>query len=247
MWFVVLVLLLALGGVAAGCHGSNSQSAGYYHTCAILVGGGVKCWGLGIVGRLGYDSTDDKGDQVGEMAGLGTVNLNASAIAITAGYSHTCAILAGGNVKCWGLGIVGRLGYRQLPIAFSRTLYLSRRHGHRVIPLATRPKLSATCNEQHRVSLWGRSRAALYRQPANEATGRCIDSRQTSTFRRTWTSRPGTCSSCGSFRPQRPRNSELRLCRGRGHGRWRWRRHLARLRVGLGLASKDIGQWLGYG
>ena len=45
------------------------------------------------------------------MAGLGTVNLGANAIAITAGYQHTCAILVGGGVKCWGNGWSGRLGY----------------------------------------------------------------------------------------------------------------------------------------
>ena len=77
----------------------------------ILVGGDVKCWGLNDFGQLGYDSTDNKGDEAGEMAALGTVNLNASAIAITAGSWHTCAILDGGGVKCWGNGNNGRLGY----------------------------------------------------------------------------------------------------------------------------------------
>ena len=107
-------VLLAPGGmasgVAAGCHSSNSQSAGYRHTCTILDGGGVKCWGYGDYGRLGYDSTDNKGDAAGEMAGLGTVNLGAGAIAITAGLDHTCAILDGGGVKCWGRGGEGQLG-----------------------------------------------------------------------------------------------------------------------------------------
>ena len=108
-------VLLAPGGMAsgvpAGCHNSNSQSAGRAHTCTILVGGGVKCWGRGYHGRLGYDSTDGKGDAAGEMAGLGTVNLGASAIAITAGSYHTCAIFGGGGVKCWGRGTYGQLGY----------------------------------------------------------------------------------------------------------------------------------------
>tara|TARA_B100000795_G_scaffold126307_1_gene94250 strand:- start:158 stop:958 length:801 start_codon:yes stop_codon:yes gene_type:complete len=86
-------------------------TAGYYHTCAILVGGSVKCWGRNEHGQLGYDSEDSKGGAEGEMAALGTVNLNASAIAITAGGDHTCAILVGGSVKCWGDGDSGRLGY----------------------------------------------------------------------------------------------------------------------------------------
>ena len=103
-------VLLAPFGVTVGCHSSNSLSAGGWHTCAIL-GGGVKCWGSGARGRLGYDSEDNIGDDEGEMAGLGTVNLSASAIAITAGGRHTCAILDDGGVKCWGYGGAGRLGY----------------------------------------------------------------------------------------------------------------------------------------
>jgi len=55
-------------------------------------------------GQLGYDSMDNKGDAAGEMASLGSVNLGASAIAITAGFYHTCATLVGGGVKCWGRG-----------------------------------------------------------------------------------------------------------------------------------------------
>ena len=86
-------------------------TAGKFHTCAILEGGGVKCWGRGNYGQLGYDSRDNKGDAVGEMESLRTVDLNASAIAITAGHDHTCAILDGGGVKCWGHGSYGQLGY----------------------------------------------------------------------------------------------------------------------------------------
>ncbi|MGB0670564.1 MAG: AAA family ATPase, partial [Rhodospirillales bacterium] len=37
-------------------------AAGAHHTCATLVGGGIKCWGWGLYGRLGYDNTDSKGD-----------------------------------------------------------------------------------------------------------------------------------------------------------------------------------------
>ena len=108
---MISTVLYSLFSVTAGCHNSNSLSAGGHHTCAILVGVGVKCWGNGTYGQLGYDSTDSRGDEAGDMANLTTVNLTASAIAITAGHRHTCVILVGGDVKCWGRGTDGRLGY----------------------------------------------------------------------------------------------------------------------------------------
>ena len=87
-------------------------SAGTDHTCAILDSGQVKCWGLGANGRLGYDNTTDQGDTAGDMAALPAVNLgaNRTALAISAGFNHTCAVLDNHTVKCWGLGTNGRLG-----------------------------------------------------------------------------------------------------------------------------------------
>ena len=46
------------------------------------------------------------------MAALPAVNLGAgrTATAVTAGQSHTCALLDDATVKCWGYGRVGRMG-----------------------------------------------------------------------------------------------------------------------------------------
>ncbi|MGH1340648.1 MAG: protein kinase domain-containing protein [Nannocystales bacterium] len=40
----------------------TALSASNWHTCATMVSGGVRCWGRGITGRLGYRSSDNIGD-----------------------------------------------------------------------------------------------------------------------------------------------------------------------------------------
>lgn len=88
-----------------------SVSAGAFHTCAVLNTHAVKCWGFNAYGQLGQDSTDSLGDDAGEMAALSPIELGSSALAVAAGTSHTCALLATHTVKCFGEGLNGRLGY----------------------------------------------------------------------------------------------------------------------------------------
>ena len=88
-------------------------SAGFCHTCALLDDHSVKCWGCGSQGQLGLDDANDRGHQPGELgASLPAVNLGAgrSALAISAGNSHSCALLDDHRIKCWGLNSFGQLG-----------------------------------------------------------------------------------------------------------------------------------------
>ena len=83
------------------------------HTCALLAGGSVKCWGYNLVGQLGQGDAANRGDQANEMGtNLAAVALGtgATATAVAAGSSHTCALLAAGAVKCWGANNLGQLG-----------------------------------------------------------------------------------------------------------------------------------------
>ena len=84
-------------------------SAGSFHTCALLDDGSVLCWGYGANGRLGYGNTSS----VNSPASVGAVDLGPgrTAVAISAGGAHTCAILDDGSVLCWGFGFDGQLGY----------------------------------------------------------------------------------------------------------------------------------------
>jgi alpha-tubulin suppressor-like RCC1 family protein len=93
--------------------------AGQLHTCAILDTNQVKCWGYNAVGQLGQGDTlvrgrDDNSEETGGMGdALPPVNLGTgrTAKALTAGGTHTCAILDTNQVKCWGHGYKGALGY----------------------------------------------------------------------------------------------------------------------------------------
>lgn len=81
------------------------------HTCALLENGGVRCWGLGNMGQLGYGNPDDVGDDETPASLDRDVPVGGTATSIAAGETHTCATLEGGAFRCWGEGVWGRLGY----------------------------------------------------------------------------------------------------------------------------------------
>jgi len=92
---------------------AKAITAGGLHTCAILDNDTVKCWGINSQGQLGLGDTRNRGDSPGEMGdALPVVDLgtNRTAVALTSGWAHTCALLDDATVKCWGLNDHGQLG-----------------------------------------------------------------------------------------------------------------------------------------
>ncbi|HZJ64532.1 MAG TPA: hypothetical protein VFD36_13515 [Kofleriaceae bacterium] len=83
-----------------GIQGATMVAAGAQHTCA-LVDGGALCWGNNFVGQVG--------DHVGDISSVPRRVLNdddgtplAGIVQLAVGGDHSCALLAGGGLKCWG-------------------------------------------------------------------------------------------------------------------------------------------------
>ena len=92
---------------------AKAISAGAAHTCAIRDTNDVVCWGVGAEGRLGTGARFEVGNEPAEMGdNLSGIQLGTgrSAFSISAGASHTCALLDNYLTKCWGNGASGRLG-----------------------------------------------------------------------------------------------------------------------------------------
>ncbi len=85
-------------------------STGNKHTCVLMAGGAVRCWGAG--GPMGYENTDAIGDDEQPNA-VGLVNLGENAVFVAVGgyspQSGSCAIGESGRVFCWG--VAQYLGY----------------------------------------------------------------------------------------------------------------------------------------
>lgn len=77
------------------------------YSCALLVGGNVRCWGQNGNGKLGlghkqninYASSTSTNISIGEQV-----------IQITTGWNHVCALTSTGKVKCWGSNNTNELG-----------------------------------------------------------------------------------------------------------------------------------------
>ena len=95
---------LAPTGVRGLTAGGKAISAGDSYTCALMMNGGVKCWGFNINGQLGDGTT------VNQLVPVEVVGLSSGVSNIAAGWRHACALMDSGNVKCWGNNSHGQLG-----------------------------------------------------------------------------------------------------------------------------------------
>lgn len=83
----------------------SAIATGYSHTCVLLTGGSIRCWGGNDSGQLGIGNTSS----VNNANNVSNLNLS-NVTSISSGGSHTCALFNGGTVRCWGLNSSDQLG-----------------------------------------------------------------------------------------------------------------------------------------
>jgi alpha-tubulin suppressor-like RCC1 family protein len=84
--------------------GVSAIATGGTHSCALTDAGSIWCWGWNASGQLGNNSTTDS------LVPVQVTGLTSGATRVTAGHSHTCAVVSGA-AKCWGAGGNGQLGW----------------------------------------------------------------------------------------------------------------------------------------
>ena len=141
------------------------MAAGEDHTCAIDADGAVWCWGTGNSGQLGTGQTVNRWQPfITDSLGVGR-----TAIDITAGGDHTCAVLDDGTVSCWGANAYGQLGdgTNTLRSSPTQTLPLGRP------AVAVEASMFSTCAllDNGSVSCWGRNHQGQLGRGFSNASG----------------------------------------------------------------------------
>ena len=85
--------------------------SGESHTCALMTSSEVRCWGAGGSGELGNGGTSNKSYPVSVLREEGLSYVLTNIVQVSLGANHSCALGLNGQVKCWGKGEYGRLGY----------------------------------------------------------------------------------------------------------------------------------------
>jgi alpha-tubulin suppressor-like RCC1 family protein len=85
-------------------------TAGYSHTCALASDGTVYCWGQNDWGQCGTGLGDAGFSNADVLAPTQVQGLTGPALEVEAGTNHTCALIKGGSVMCWGADSNGQLG-----------------------------------------------------------------------------------------------------------------------------------------
>jgi alpha-tubulin suppressor-like RCC1 family protein len=96
---------------AGACALPVAVSAGESHACVVFDDGTVRCWGNNADGQFGNSSSGTT-NAVPQpvMTGPDSADLLGNAVSVSAGASHTCALLDDASAVCWGSNAHGKIG-----------------------------------------------------------------------------------------------------------------------------------------
>lgn len=100
---------LSLGHVDVGGP-ARAVAVGTNFACALLQDGAVRCWGTSPAGQLGRGDFEVVG-YPNPPAAYAPIDLGGPAVGLAVGSNHACAVLETGDLRCWGSGDTGVLGY----------------------------------------------------------------------------------------------------------------------------------------
>ena len=129
----------------------QTLSSGGWHTCAILDNGSVSCWGSGSQGRLGNGATSNQTTPTLTS----TLGVGRTAVAVSSGVAHTCAILDNGSIACWGYNGAGALGNGGTTDSTTPVLTSSLGAGRTAVALSAGGDHTCAILDNGSVSCWG--------------------------------------------------------------------------------------------
>ena len=107
LFLLMFIFFVMSCGKSKSSHFSTQPQivVGGSHTCVLSRSGYVKCWGSNQTSQLGSGNEDSKEHSTPvDVTDLRFVKR------LSAGGSHTCALMGNGKVKCWGANFSGALG-----------------------------------------------------------------------------------------------------------------------------------------
>ena len=156
--------------------------AGQEHTCVLVVGGSVACWGRNRSGQLGTTATTgcSTPDRWGDFScrPVSVKGLAGVVTQVAAGGGATCALIQSGSVQCWGdnsrgqLGTAstGKCGETKSPSACAKTPVTVTGLGSGVKSISMGPSHACAILTSEAIKCWGSN---AFGQLGNTSSGAC--------------------------------------------------------------------------
>ncbi len=134
---------------------SDSSTDRYGDSITCLFGGNATCWGLNIVGQLGYGDKVERTKPTTPPIDFGTGRI---ALFMSVGNSHTCVVLDDYTLKCWGGNTAGELGNGSTSVSASTappTTVIELGTGRTAKSVAVGTKRTCAILDDNSVKCWG--------------------------------------------------------------------------------------------